>query len=585
MDYEAAIRQMAKDTTADQRHHCPACHETRRNKHDRELSIKLDGNSILYNCWHCSLSGKIPLHEPRFIPAPKADPVFDVIPVISPRSLLAGNPMINYLATRGITRSVATDAGILYEESHLVGGKYQRVIGFPYLKDGKPYAIKWRGIDDKAFSQTGAAQTLWGIERIQKGQPLVICEGEIDALSMWQAGVPAVSVPNGAPQKVSASSPKADDRKYLYLQDLEAILDGIPKVIVATDGDVQGEALGEELARRLGRGKCWKVRWPEGCKDANDTLRICGGQVLRERVQQAEPWPVKGLYGALHFAEGVEALYDKGVVKGQSTGFGDVDDIYTVMPGQLTVVTGIPSMGKSAFVDQLMVNLAKREGWRFAVCSFENEPRIHIAKLMQLYTGKPFFDGPTPRMTKADKQVAMAWVNDQFSFLHQGDGHQSTIDDIIDRLRSAVLRYGIRGAVIDPANFVDRDKDMNETDWVSDALTKLKVFLMAHDLHIFFVSHPSKQYRQDDGKFRVPGGYDISGSSHWFNKADVGMTVHRPDLHNNRSEIHIWKCRFSWIGKPGKADLIYDPPTGRFFDAQRVWAPAPREGWAKPAVN
>lgn len=589
MDYESAIRQMAKDTNADQRHHCPACRDTRRNKLDRSLSIKLDGNGILFNCWHCELSGKIGLSPPpqRSFVAPttgaistrtagEENPVFDIVPVIPARQLIAGNPMINYLASRGITRRVATDAGVLYEDSHLVGGKYQRVIGFPYLKDGKTYAVKWRGIDDKAFSQTGAAQTLWGLERIQKGQPLTVAEGECDALALWQAGIPAVSVPNGAPQKVSEgrSSP-TEDKKYAYLWAAKELIEAAPKVIIATDNDGPGEALGEEIARRIGRAKCWKASWPEGHKDANDVLRAMGAAVLRDCIQQAQPWPVKGLYSAVHFADGVNALYDKGLVRGQSTGFAEVDSIYTVMPGQLTIVTGIPSMGKSSFVDQMLVNLAKREGWKFAICSFENEPRIHIAKLMQLYLGKPFFEGPTPRMTKSDKQAALAWVNEHFSFLYQGDGNQASIEDILDRIKSAVLRYGIRGAVVDPANYIDRDRDMTETDWVSDMLTKIKIFTMAHDLHFWMVSHPSKMQRDDNGAYRVPDGYSVSGSSHWFNKADMGLTIHRPDMFTNKSDVVVWKSRYNFIGKPGKASLMYEPSTGCYFEPQQIWAPSP----------
>lgn len=549
------------------RYHCPACFAERRNKTDKPLSITKEDGKLIWMCHHCGHRGACEITDKQ-VDQPKVR-----LPAPSER-----NAAINYLSSRGISSHTAMRGSIVYEEDRWMKGRAQRAIGFPYYQDGKVYAVKWRGIDEKAFIQTGAANTLWGIERIEKGKNLVICEGEIDALSLWQAGVPAVSVPNGAPMKVSDSPPKGDERKYQYLQHAEELINESPRIVLATDNDAQGEALGEELARRLGRGKCWKVRWPDGCKDANDTLRSMGSSVVKECVENAEPWPVKGLYDALHFREGVDVLYETGLVRGQSTGFREVDEIYTVMPGQLTIVTGIPSMGKSAFVDQIMVNLAKREGWRFAVCSFENEPRIHIAKLMQLYVGKPFFEGKTPRMTKDEKAHAGAWIKDHFSFLYQGDGHQSTIENIIDRLRSAVLRYGIRGAVIDPANFIDRDRDMSETDWVSDALTKLKVFLMAHDLHIWFVAHPSKQYRGDDGQYRVPGGYDISGSSHWFNKADMGMTIHRPDLHMNKSEVHIWKSRYNWIGKPGKATLMYETSTGAYFDPGDLWEPAPKPG-------
>jgi twinkle protein len=45
-----------------------------------------------------------------------------------------------------------------------------------------------------------------------------------------------------------------------------------------------------------------------------------------------------------------------------STGYTEVDPLYTVVEGQLTVVTGHPSSGKSEFVDQIMINIAKNKG-------------------------------------------------------------------------------------------------------------------------------------------------------------------------------------------------------------------------------
>ena len=79
-------------------------------------------------------------------------------------------------------------------------------------------------------------------------------------------------------------------------------------------------------------------------------------------------------------------------VMSEATDHPNVDELYTIVEGQLTVVTGHPSSGKSEFIDQIMVNLAEERGWKFAVCSFENEPRLHIAKLISKHFRKPFFD-------------------------------------------------------------------------------------------------------------------------------------------------------------------------------------------------
>ena len=89
------------------------------------------------------------------------------------------------------------------------------------------------------------------------------------------------------------------------------------------------------------------------------------------------------MYGASEYLDAVKDIYQNGHGRGASTGFGTIDDLFTIAEGQLSVVTGMPSSGKSEFIDQIMINLAQRESWKFAVCSFENPPHMHIAKLAE----------------------------------------------------------------------------------------------------------------------------------------------------------------------------------------------------------
>lgn len=472
-----------------------------------------------------------------------------------------------WLASRGITRATATQAGVI-GGMQFIDGQTQPAIGFVYSRQSsKAYAVKWRALGSKAFTQTGSANTLWGLDDVLEDGPLVITEGEADCLALRQANVLAVSVPNGAPATTAkrTTPDPVSDRKFYYMWDAKDAIDRASKVIIAVDADVPGNALGEEIARRVGRARCWKALWPDGCKDANDVLIRHGADVLKECIDNAKPWPVKGLYDVSHFQSKVEALYDRGLPKGAETGFRCVDELYTILPGQLTIATGAPGSGKSAFIDNVMVNLAKSKDWRFAVCSFENPPEVHIAKLAGIAARQPFFDGPTPRMDAGKRDRVLNWVNDHFSFLHQSDGSLSSLDEIIDLAKAAVLRYGIRGLVVDPYNFLDRGQS-NETDWVSEALTKLKLLAMAHDIHIWLAAHPTKLRRKDDGSFPVPTGYDIAGSAHFFNKADMGITLHRPDFLDNKTEFHAWKVRFSFAGKVGKTDLSYDVATGLYFE-------------------
>ena len=183
-----------------------------------------------------------------------------------------------------------------------------------------------------------------------------------------------------------------------------------------------------------------------------------GAEELDKITANPVPYPVSGLYDVSHFYEEVDDIYEKGIGSGVSTGYDEVDELYTIVEGQLTVVTGHPSSGKSEFVDQIMVNIARDKGWKFGICSFENEPRIHIAKLISKYVGKPFFDGITPRVTKEDLDHWEEVCARSFFFLYQADGSLSTLDSIIERMKVAVMRHGIRGVVIDPYNYISKEK-------------------------------------------------------------------------------------------------------------------------------
>lgn len=543
------------------RYTCPWCSPTRKKKHDTCLSVNRGPENILYNCYHgdCGVSGVVWLQETHKGYAKMAEQ--------KPMRAAEDYDSLDerhyeFLTSRGISTSTA-------HKFKLVGDDYngKPALGFLYFdKKGKPEAIKHRILGEKGFYCTNPAASFFGLERIKKGDDLYIVEGEMDVLALAEVGVNAISVPNGATLKVTEGriDPK-EDNKFRFLWDAKEFVDAAKRIIIATDADAPGEALAEEIARRVGKERCWRIAFPEGSKDSNDVLLKEGAERLRKAVSEPTPWPVQGLYDAERFRDSVWELYDKGAGKGESTGYESVDELYTVVPGQVTIVTGIPSSGKSEFIDQVMMNLASNKGWKFGVCSFENEPRFHIAKLMSKRSGIHFFEGYHRRMNKEEAAAAFNFVNDHFAFVHQDDGSLADLDSILDRLRVAILRFGIRGAIIDPYNFISRDnRDKSETEWISDMLTKVKAFAMGHGIHIWFVAHPTKLQKGVDGRIPAPGGYDISGSAAWFAKADCGVTVHREKDEPTVAQIHVWKCRFAWVGKQGQTNLLYNTSTTRY---------------------
>lgn len=548
---------------------CPICSPHRKKKRERTLSLKVDGDAIVYNCWHCDASGIVSVEEriPQFNRPRKAL----VKPIKKEEWTDLSTSTLDWLKKRGISEETAKKANVKSAKHYISSlQKETECVVFPYIQDGKPYAAKIRAIEDKGFSCQGAPASFFNVDKVELNDDLIICEGEMDALSFMEVGFTSVvSVPNGAVMKVSDGKiDPREDNKFKFLWEAKKKIDRSSRIIIATDNDSAGHAMAEEIARRIGKDRCWKVEYPEDCKDANDVLLKKGKRWLSNTISKCKPWPVAGLYDAEHFYEQLDEIYEKGMGRGAPTGYNDVDELYSVVEGQMTVVTGHPSSGKSEFVDQIMVNLAENQGWKFGICSFENEPRLHIAKLISKYLRKPFFTGITPRMSKEELEHGKGFIQEHFTFLYQNDGSLATIEGIIERLKIAVMRHGIRGAVIDPYNYIEKDKDISETDWISDMLTQLRVFAQSHGIHLWFVAHPTKMLRGADGKVPPPKGYDISGSAAWFAKADCGMTVHRPDpINSNLSEVHIWKCRFSWVGKQGVADVFYNMVSSSYTQA------------------
>ena len=129
-------------------------------------------------------------------------------------------------------------------------------------------------------------------------------------------------------------------------------------------------------------------------KDANEVLIEHGPDMVRECIESAEPFPITGLHETINYKTDLLSLYRGERSNGLSTGWRSVDQYMTIRPGDLTVVTGIPNHGKSEFIDALSINMARLHGWCFALCSFENAPDEHIAKLAEKYVHAPFWDGP-----------------------------------------------------------------------------------------------------------------------------------------------------------------------------------------------
>jgi twinkle protein len=270
-------------------------------------------------------------------------------------------------------------------------------------------------------------------------------------------------------------------------------------------------------------------------------------------------------------------LYATGISAGYKTGWRTIDQYFTVKPSEFTVLTGMPSHGKSEWLDNLLVNLAMNFNFRVAIFSPENHPlELHAAKIMEKYQQKHFFktDGffARERMSADDMLDCIDAMSKNFAFV-KPDENAFTPLDIINEALPWLHQFvnQPKAMIIDPWNEMDhyRPSGLTETEYISRTLTELRRAAREYNVHLFLVCHPMKMQKDKDGNYPVPKPYDISGSAHWYNKADNCIAIWRDVLNQPLlTEVHIQKVRFKGTGKVGMIPLRYDLNRNSYFDIE-----------------
>lgn len=544
---------------------CPKCSHTRKKKRDKCLSVNTDKGTWLCQHPHCAWSGALASAGTGYgAPLPKrtytAPPPPPETPGLDPTVLA-------WFAKRGIPdwtlEQNGITAGMEFSPSQ---GKPVRAIRFPYFRDGQLVNFKYRGHPKDFWMHGGAERILYGLDGIAGAETIVIVEGEIDKLTIDAIhGWPTVSVPDGAPA-IDASNYAS---KFSFLEGVaEQRFAEAQEIILATDADAPGQKLAAELARRLGEKKCRRVYWPEGCKDANETLVTLGPHAVMEALDDAQPYPVAGIVTVRDLAGPLETLYERGLDRGVPIGYPTLDTLYRPRPGLLAIVTGKPGDGKSVLLDNVMVRLAVKHGWRFAVCSPENQPlERHLANIVSIYTGLPFGEGPTPRMSLEQMRQGRAWAEEHFAFILP---EEPTVDAILELADTQVYRMGINGLVVDPWTELDhsRPEKLSADEYYSQSLSKLRNFARRAQCQTWLAAHPTKLQKDKEGRYPVPTLYDISGSAQFANKADAGLSVWRDRTDPSQpTQVHVQKIRFPETGIEGVAEFWFERATSTFTEA------------------
>lgn len=545
---------------------CPQCSHTRKNKTDQCLSVTIEhDDGAVWKCHHCDWSGGIAGRSHRSgqesysafkVKPPERKP--SPVPPLPKSSL--DEHHYGWFAKRGISKETVDAFGIIRTQKFFGDGE-KGCIGFPYYENGEVVNVKYRTASKDFRQEKNAKKTLFNIDAVREEKTIIFVEGEMDVLACYEAGFTnAVSLPDGAPKQARFEE---GDKRFAAISNCADALDGKEHVIIAVDDDEAGNALKLELAHRFGRDRCSVVKWPNSSmgptKDANDVLILFGPDVLIDCIKDAAPFPVEGVYSVKDYRSEVFDIYMGNIQKPVDTGFPNLDEFYQVMPSTFALVTGIPNHGKSNFLDHLAVNLMKRHDWKFAIFSPEHSTPNHIRRLTEKITEKPFDVGPNVRMTREELSGAMDALDQYFYFMESEDEIPS-IDWLLSKCKSAVLRFGCRGIIIDPYNEIDatRDGSKREDEHIRDLISKCKSFCRSHNVAMWMVAHPAKMRRDETGAYPPPSLYDVSGSAHWNNMADVGLVVHR-DFEEGHTRVITRKIREQGLyGSIGEAFFNYN---------------------------
>lgn len=523
---------------------CPECSHTRRNKTEKCLSWdKTTNRGYCHNCNTAFFEYRP--HEPKQF----------VIPEWQNKTELS-DKAVRYFEGRMISQDTLNKMRV-YSDIEFMPQFSNKVdtICFPYFSNGKLINIKYRGPKKSFRMVSGAELIFWNMDCLSKYDEVIIVEGEIDALTMIQAGFDnTMSVPNGAGTNLE------------YLDACIDMFAGIKKIYIATDQDTKGIELKDELVRRLGGERCYIVSFKD-CKDANEYLLKYGDEI-KDVILNAIPVPVKGIVSVPSLYADIRNLYENGIQKGRTIGQDVIDNKITWETGRLAIVTGVPSSGKSEFVDYIVCKLNINHGWKAGFFTPENYPlKYHYAKLFEKIIGKRF-----SKQTSSELEWDMAYDYVRENFFYILNEEDFTVKSILTSAKVLVKTRGIKVIIIDPYNKLEHKYTDSETQYISRFLDELITFAKINDVLVFLIAHPVKMQKVA-GKFEVPSLYSISGSANFFNKTDYGITVHRKSSDEgimiNEVEVHIQKIKYKHLGEQGIIDLKYDFVTGRFDVAGR----------------
>ena len=533
---------------------CPLCSHTRKPKNQKAKCASYDWERGLGTCHNCNTSFQLHTYQRK-----GASEKVYTRPTKPTNLNEVSTKVEEWFDKRGISKHTLRALQVSEGSEFMPQtGKQENTIQFNYYMGDQLINIKYRDGRKNFKLYKGAEKVFYNINSIVGYDWCVITEGEIDVLALHQAGITnAISVPNGA---------TLNNNNLDYLDNCIDYFDDKQKIILAVDADEPGQMLKQELVRRLGAEVCFLVDF-NGEKDANDYLIKYGADDLRDAIHTARPVPLENVSTLKDVEDELRDFVKNGFKPGYQIGIENFDKIFSTYTGQFITVTGIPSSGKSDFVDQMVVGYNNLYGWKTAYASPENQPvYLHAHKLMR----KTWQDMPSPGDIGGGKWKEVAdHVNDNYFFI---DMDKYSLESVLRKGAELVKRKGIKCLVIDPFNKI-RDTNAASDDvnrYTMDYLAKIESFCKKYDVLTFIVAHPTKMYKGQDGKIEEPTMYNIKGGGEWYDASYHGLLVHR-DYEAKTTKVKVLKVKFQNLGENGaESHFTWEPKSGSFVPQENL---------------
>tara|TARA_A100001201_G_scaffold143431_2_gene145043 strand:- start:1413 stop:2258 length:846 start_codon:yes stop_codon:yes gene_type:complete len=274
----------------------------------------------------------------------------------------------------------------------------------------------------------------------------------------------------------------------------------------------------------------------------------------------------EGIYQARDIYKDVNDLYEGKTHKQYNIGYSNLNPLFKIVKPMFVVITGTPNSGKSSFTYDIAMNLAKQHKFKFVIFSPEHSLAINLKRLIEKYVKKPFDIFFENRLSRQEMVDALKFIQEHFFFIDKRS-ESPDISWILEKSQICINEFSIDSLIIDPFNEINPSRQsFSETEHISVLISDIKRFNRENNTFTFMIAHPNKQIRDaQSGMFEVKSLYEISGSSHFNNKADVGMIVTR-DYEKEETKIRIAKVReLDLMGNIGECKVKWNNDT-RCFD-------------------